>query len=114
MSNQIADFSNRITSLNQQLSERPESSGVAGEILTNIVGLVEAQNPDKGGSEKEEIAVKMAIEIFEQNDHKIPIIGQWADLPWIDYLQAWAIRFAIRKAWAWALERGWATSSMAR
>ena len=64
-----------------------------------VVLFAENTLPGKTGAEKKAWATNAALEVLEKFDDKIYWLGQWADLPLVDWLERWVVGLLIE--WAW-------------
>lgn len=89
------------------MTQNRVSKDAVGKILINLV-LTAAENLSNiSGTEREKWIIGRVNEQVENYDHLIPGLKEYADLPWVDALQAQGteklIQFCVRKAYTWAV-----------
>lgn len=73
------------------------------DLAKRLVTYAEANMPGASGAEKKAYCVKQALTVLEAFDNKVPVLGQWADLPLMDWMEEWAVSMLIEWAWGAAI-----------
>lgn len=69
-------------------------------IAKAMVALAEKRLPGQTGPEKLAWCVDKVTCVLESFDDKLPVIGAFMDLPFVDGFERWAIKQVVE--WAWA------------
>ena len=73
------------------------------DLAKRLVLYAEEHMPGATGTEKKAYCVEQASTVLEAFDNKIPVLGQWADLPLVDWMEKWAVQQLIEWAWGAAI-----------
>ena len=73
------------------------------DLAKRLVRYAEANLPGKTGPEKKAYCVAQALAVLEAFDDRIPVLGKWADVPLVDWLEEWAVGLLIEWAWGAAV-----------
>lgn len=73
------------------------------ELLKTLVRQAETLLPGASGKEKKAWCINKAVELVEEYDQLLPVLGAWADLPPVDAAQKYLIGLGVERAWT-ALE----------